>query len=55
VPQYLQPVRLAYQPPINNTFLSEQIIHQQSATNNQPTILFSQNKPAPTTTHQPND
>jgi hypothetical protein len=34
-------VNLAYQPPYNNIFLSEQINHQL-------TILFSQNKTAPT-------
>jgi hypothetical protein len=27
--QHLRPVRLAYQPPANNTFLSEQTSHQQ--------------------------
>jgi hypothetical protein len=44
-----RPVRLAYQPPANSTFLSEQISHQQ-----QPTVIFSQNKSAPTISHQPN-
>jgi hypothetical protein len=43
-----RPVRLAYQPPANSTLLSEQ-------TSNQPTILFSQNKPAPAISHQPNE
>jgi hypothetical protein len=37
-----RPVRLVYQPPVNGTFISEQ-------TSNQPTVLFSQNKPAPVT------
>jgi hypothetical protein len=39
-------VRSAYQPPASITFLSEQISHQ-------PTVLFSQNKPA--ISHQPNE
>jgi hypothetical protein len=39
---YHRPVRLAYQPPTNSTFLSEQ-------TSNQPTVLFSQNRSAPAT------
>jgi hypothetical protein len=42
-----RPVRLAYQPPASSTFLSEQISHQQ--------LLFSQNKPAPAISHQPNE
>jgi hypothetical protein len=43
----LRPVHLAYQPPANSTFISEQ-------TSNQPTTLFSQNKPAPAINqHQP--
>jgi hypothetical protein len=42
------PVRLAYQPPANNTFLSEQINHQQ-LTNN--TFLSEQIS----TSHQPNE
>jgi hypothetical protein len=36
----IRPVRLAYQPPANSTFLSEQI--------NQPTVLFSHHQ-QPTT------
>jgi hypothetical protein len=44
----LRPVRLAYQPPANSSFLSEQ-------TNHQPAVLFSQNKSAPTISHQPNE
>jgi hypothetical protein len=40
------PVRLAYQPPAS---------HNKSATNNQSAVLFSQNKPAPTISHQPNE
>jgi hypothetical protein len=47
-PTVLRPVRLAYQPPANSTFLSEQISHQ-------PTVLFSQNKSAPAISHQPNE
>jgi hypothetical protein len=39
---------LAYHPPAISTFLSEQI-------SNQPTVLFSQNKPAPAASHQPNE
>jgi hypothetical protein len=46
--------RLAYEPPIGNTFLSEQISHRQLAyqyfslrTSQPPAILLSQNKPAP--------
>jgi hypothetical protein len=41
---------LAYQPPASSTFLSEQISHQQ-----QPAVLFSQNKPAPAISHQPTE
>jgi hypothetical protein len=40
---------LAYQPPASSTFLSEQISHQQ------PAVLFSKNKSAPATGHQPNE
>jgi hypothetical protein len=39
----LRPVRLAYQPPANNTFLSEQI-------SNQPAVLLSEQT---STSHQP--
>jgi hypothetical protein len=39
----LRPVRLAYQPPANSTFLNK------PATTNQSAVLFSQNKPAPAT------
>jgi hypothetical protein len=45
-----RPVRLAYQPPANSTFLSEKPV-----TGNQPTLLFSQNKPAPAISHQPTE
>jgi hypothetical protein len=31
LPPHLNPVRLAYQPPVRSTFLSEQTSHQQSA------------------------
>jgi hypothetical protein len=44
----MHPVRLAYQPPANSIFLSEQ-------TNHQPAIHLSQNKPAPAISHQPNE
>jgi hypothetical protein len=60
---------LAYESPASSTFLSEQINHQQSAsstflseqiswwlsTNNQPAVLFSQNKSAGAISHQPNE
>jgi hypothetical protein len=36
---YKRHVRLAYQPPASSTFLSEQISHQQPASN-QPAVLF---------------
>jgi hypothetical protein len=42
------PVRLAYQPPANITFLSEQISHQQPASS---TFLSQQIS----TSHQPNE
>jgi hypothetical protein len=42
------PIRLAYQPPVNNTFLSKQ-------TSNQSTVLFSQTKSALAISHQPNE
>jgi hypothetical protein len=45
---YFRPVRLAYQPPASSTFFSQQ-------TSNQPAVLFSQNKPAPAISHQPNE
>jgi hypothetical protein len=48
----IRPVRLAYQPLANSTFLSEQI---KPATSNQPPVLFSQNKSAPAMSHQPNE
>jgi hypothetical protein len=41
-------VRFTYQPPASSIFLSEQTSHHQPA-NNQPTVLFSQNKSAPAT------
>jgi hypothetical protein len=44
------PVRLAYQPPANSNFLSEQISHQQSASS---TFLSEQITPA--ISHQPNE
>jgi hypothetical protein len=49
---------------ISSTFLSEKISHQQpavlfsqkkSATSNQSIVLFSQSKPAPAVSHQPNE
>jgi hypothetical protein len=48
--QKRHPVRLAYLPPASSTFLSEQTSYS-----NQPTVLFSQNKPAPAISHQPNE
>jgi hypothetical protein len=42
----MQPVRLAYQPPANSTFLSEQTSHQQPASS---TLLSEQTS----TSHQP--
>jgi hypothetical protein len=45
-----QPVRSAYQPPVNSTFFSEQTSHS-----NQPAVLFSRNKSAPAISHQPNE
>jgi hypothetical protein len=42
----IRPVRLAYQPPANSTFLSEQISHQQPASS---TFLSEQTS----TNHQP--
>jgi hypothetical protein len=44
----LRPVRLAYQPPANSTFLSEQTSHQQPASS---TFLSEQTS----TSHQPNE
>jgi hypothetical protein len=50
-PNYvIRPVRLPYQLPANSIFLS-----QQTATSNQPAVLFSQNKPAPAISHQPTE
>jgi hypothetical protein len=43
-----RPVRLAYQPPANSTFLSEQTSQQQSANN----IFLSEQI---STSHQPNE
>jgi hypothetical protein len=43
-----RPIRLAYQPTASSTFLSQQTSHQ-------PTVLFSQNKPAPAISHQPTE
>jgi hypothetical protein len=43
---YTEPVRLAYQPPVSSTFLSEQISHQQPASS---TLLSEQTS----TSHQP--
>jgi hypothetical protein len=44
----MRPVRLAYQQPASNTFLSEQTSHQQPASN---TLLSEQIG----TSHQPNE
>jgi hypothetical protein len=46
----LRPVHLAYQPPANSTFLSEQTSHQQPANS-----TFLSEKPAPAISHQPNE
>jgi hypothetical protein len=43
------PVRLAYQPP------AVLFSHNKSAISNQPTVLFSQNEPAPAISHQPTE
>jgi hypothetical protein len=43
-----QPVRLAYQTPASST-------QNKPATSNQPAVLFSQNKPAPASSHQPTE
>jgi hypothetical protein len=43
---HLRPVRLAYQPPVSSTFLSEQTSHQQPASS---TLLSEQTS----TSHQP--
>jgi hypothetical protein len=44
----MHPVRLAYQPPANSTFLSEQTSHQQPAN----TTFLSEKT---STSHQPNE
>jgi hypothetical protein len=41
---------LAYQPPASSIFSQNKL-----ATDNQPAIFFSQNKPAPVISHQPNE
>jgi hypothetical protein len=41
---------LAYLPPANSIFLSEQTSHHQPTSS-----TFSQNKPVPTISHQPNE
>jgi hypothetical protein len=46
-----RPVRLDYQPPANNNFLSEQTSYQQSASS----TFLSEQKSAPAINHQPND
>jgi hypothetical protein len=48
----IKPVRSAYQPPASTTLLLSQ---NKSTITNQPAVLFYQNKPAPTTSHQPNE
>jgi hypothetical protein len=42
------PLVMTREPPANGTFLSEQ-------TSNQPAVFFSQNKPAPAISNQPNE
>jgi hypothetical protein len=50
----VRPVRLAYQPPANSTFLSEQTIHQQPARTSQQYSSLRTNQHQPSATSQPN-
>jgi hypothetical protein len=52
--QALKPVRLAYQPPANSTFLSEQTSHQQPARTSQQYSSLRTNQHQPSATSQPN-
>jgi hypothetical protein len=49
-----RPVRLAYQPPANSTFLSEQTSHQQTARTSQQYSSLRTNQHQPSATSQPN-
>jgi hypothetical protein len=49
-----QPVRSAYQPPANSTFLSERISHQQPAATSQQYSSLRTNQHQPSATSQPN-
>jgi hypothetical protein len=49
-----RPVRLAYQPPANSTFLSEQTSHQQPARTSQQYSSLRINQHQPSATSQPN-
>jgi hypothetical protein len=48
-----RPVRLAYQPPANSTFLSEQTSHQQPARTSQQYSSLRTNQHQPSATSQP--
>jgi uncharacterized membrane protein len=50
----VRPVRLAYQPPANSTFLSEQTSHQQPARTSQQYTSLRTNQHQPSATSQPN-
>jgi hypothetical protein len=49
-----RPVRLAYQPPANSTFLSEQTSHQQPARTSQQYSSLRTNQHQSSATSQPN-
>jgi hypothetical protein len=49
-----QPVRSAYQPPANSTFLSERTSHQQPAATSQQYCSLRTNQHQPSATSQPN-
>jgi hypothetical protein len=51
---YHRPVRLAYQPPANSTFLSEQTSHQQPVRTSQQYSSLRTNQHQPSATSQPN-
>jgi hypothetical protein len=50
----IRPVRLAYQPPANSTFLSEQTSYQQPARTSQQCSSLRTNQHQPSATSQPN-
>jgi hypothetical protein len=54
VKKNLRPVRLAYQPPANSTFLSEQTSHQQPVRTSQQYSSLRTNQHQPSATSQPN-